>query len=115
MTMINLKVQVRKVKTMTITKVLFVAMLWTAVSACSPDKPQVQIEKDEIVISAGEQAYQKHCANCHMLPRPDAFEGQAWVPVIERMMGYHAAKALPPITSEDKALIMDYLIEGKSR
>lgn len=90
-------------------------LLWMSVSGCSSDKPQSQPDNDKVLISAAKQAYQKHCSGCHVPPSPDALEGQAWAPVIERMLRYHAAKALPPITKGDKALIMNYLIEGQGR
>lgn len=104
---------------MMLIKALFVLVLWGALAGCSSDQPAGSLQapsgQDRAVASAEQQAYQKHCSVCHAAPDPDAFDGVAWTPIIERMLTYHAARALPPITTTDKALIMNYLIEGQGR
>ena len=62
--------------------------------------------------SVAAQTFVNRCSACHAIPHPGRHTYQGWsylVPLMERRM---AERGLPPLSAEDRQLILAYLQEN---
>jgi hypothetical protein len=78
-------------------------LLWLAVlaGACSPNIPEPE--------SAGGKLYIQRCNGCHRLFPPGSLKFAMWEMQVERMQGEMVRRGLPPLTAEEKQIVLDYL------
>jgi hypothetical protein len=80
---------------------LLLAALSVAVSSCDSSLPEPD--------SAGAQLYGKRCAGCHRLYAPHLLKFEMWKVTVQRMQGEMVRRGFPPLTTEEQALLLDYL------
>lgn len=78
-------------------------LLWLValVSACSPNVPEAE--------SAGGQLYIRRCNGCHRLHPPGSLTFAMWEMQVERMQGEMVRRGLPPLTVDEKKIVLTYL------
>ena len=60
--------------------------------------------------SPGAQLYAQRCASgCHRLYAPRLMTTEMWKITVDRMQGDLVRKGLPPLSRDEKALVMAYL------
>ncbi len=70
-------------------------------SACNAKLPEPE--------SAGARLYAARCDGCHRIYAPTLMKYEMWKIQVERMQGDIVRKGLPPLTSEERAVVLDYL------
>lgn len=80
----------------------FIAVCWLlGVSACSPNLPEPD--------SPAAQLYQQRCNSCHRVFSPSTLKYEMWRVQVDRMQGEMARRGLPPLTDDERTLLLDYL------
>jgi len=59
--------------------------------------------------SAGAQLYARRCNDCHRLFQPGTLKYEMWKVQVERMQGEFVRRGLPPLSSAERAVLLDYL------
>jgi hypothetical protein len=59
--------------------------------------------------SAGAQLYAARCDGCHRLFAPRSLTFEMWKVQVERMQGDMVRQGLPPLTPQERDLVLDYL------
>jgi hypothetical protein len=72
-----------------------------AAMACSPKLPEPD--------SPGAQLYAQRCNTCHRVYAPSTLKYELWKYQVDRMQGEIVRRGLPPLTGEERGLILDYL------
>ena len=72
-----------------------------AVSGCSPTLPEPD--------SPGARLYKERCDSCHRLFAPSTLKFEMWKVQVDRMQGEMARRGVPPLTTEERATVLDYL------
>lgn len=75
--------------------------LLLATAGCSPDLPEPE--------SAAARLYAARCDGCHRVFPPQTLKSAMWEIQVERMQGEMVRRGVPPLTGEEKQLILDYL------
>jgi hypothetical protein len=80
--------------------VLFIvaALCW---AACSPPLPEPESE--------GAQLYANRCNTCHRVFAPRSLKYEMWKMQVERMQGEMVRHGMPPLTTEERDVVLDYL------
>lgn len=79
-----------------------VVLLVTALTACDAKLPEPD--------SPAAQLYARRCGSgCHRVYAPGSMKYEMWRITMERMRREYPAKGLPPLTSAEEELILDYL------
>ena len=81
-------------------------LLWVAaavgVAACNATLPEPESE--------GAQLYAARCAGgCHRLYAPGSMTHEMWKLQVERMQGELVRRGLPPLTTDERAVVLEYL------
>jgi cytochrome c5 len=71
------------------------------VSSCSPKLPEPE--------SAGATLYAARCNTCHRVFAPGTLKFEMWKVQVERMQGEMARRGLPPLTPDERSVLLDYL------
>jgi hypothetical protein len=80
---------------------LVVALPGFAVSACSPKLPEPE--------SPAAQLYRQRCDGCHRIFAPSTLKYEMWKFQVDRMQGEMVRRGLPPLTTAERATLLDYL------
>ncbi|MFI5366670.1 MAG: hypothetical protein ACHQ4J_13720 [Candidatus Binatia bacterium] len=80
---------------------LVAALAGVGLSACTPKLPEPD--------SPGAQLYSERCDGCHRIFAPSTLKYEMWKVQVGRMQGELARRGLPPLTSEERATVLDYL------
>lgn len=59
--------------------------------------------------SASFELYRARCAQCHVLYRPHVLTAKMWEAILVRMDGERKRARLPPLTDDERAVILEYL------
>lgn len=59
--------------------------------------------------SPGAIAYAQQCGLCHPAHQPSSMTAEMWKIQVARMMEMRARRGLPPLTSAEQQVILDYL------
>lgn len=59
--------------------------------------------------SQGARLYAARCTGCHRLYAPEVLTSEMWKITVVRMQGELARRGLPPLSSDDQAVLLDYL------
>ena len=70
-------------------------------AGCSPSLPDGD--------SPGAQLYARRCAGCHRMYAPGLMTYEMWVLTVNRMQGEFVRRGLPPLTTEEQTILLDYL------
>jgi hypothetical protein len=81
--------------------VILLAHAVLGLTACDAKLPEPE--------SAGARLYAVRCDGCHRIYAPTLLKYEMWKIQVERMQGELVRKGLPPLTSEERALVLDYL------
>jgi hypothetical protein len=84
-----------------------VITLAAAVFACSPDVPERE--------TAAAQLYVSRCGGCHDVHSPASMTAAMWEMQVDRMQGELARKRIPPLSANERAIILDYLRRHSAR
>lgn len=74
------------------------AVLWIGCDARLPD-PE----------SPGAVLYKQRCNGCHRLYAPSLLKPAMWKVMLDRMQGELVRRGLPPLTPEERKIMMAYL------
>ena len=77
------------------------AAVWLGLSACSPKLPEPE--------SDGAKLYAARCNSCHRLFAPGSLKFEMWKVQVERMQGEIVRHGLPPLTLDERNVLLDYL------
>jgi len=72
-----------------------------SLNACSPKLPEPE--------SAGAKLYAARCNTCHRLYAPSSLKFEMWKVQVERMQGDIVRHGLPPLTPDERNVLLDYL------
>lgn len=78
---------------------LFLVLLGMA--ACSVKLPEPE--------SPGAKIYAARCSGCHRLSEPGVLKFEMWKVKVEAMQGEMARRGVPPLTVEERSVLLDYL------
>ncbi len=59
--------------------------------------------------SPGAKLYASRCDGCHRIYAPGAMTAEMWKFQVERMQGEIVRHGLPPLTNQERDLVLDYL------
>lgn len=85
----------------TVQRLVFSAVLTIAALGCQPELPEPQ--------SPAAQLYQQRCSSCHRLYGPQLLTAEMWRVIVSRMEQEFQRRGLPPLSAEDKQMILAYL------
>ncbi|GIW43591.1 MAG: hypothetical protein KatS3mg077_0873 [Candidatus Binatia bacterium] len=77
------------------------ATLAAALTACNAPLPEPD--------SPGARLYASRCNTCHRLHAPSALTFEMWKMKVASMQGEMVRRGLPPLTREERDLLLDYL------
>jgi len=72
-----------------------------SLTACSPKLPEPE--------SAGAKLYAARCNTCHRVFAPGSLKFEMWKVQVERMQGEIVRHGLPPLTPDERNVLLDYL------
>lgn len=72
-----------------------------SIAACSPQLPEPE--------SAGAKLYATRCNTCHRAFAPGSLKFEMWKVQVERMQGEIVRHGLPPLTPDERTVLLDYL------
>ena len=81
--------------------VVLLAQAVLGLAACDAKLPEPE--------SPGARLYAARCDGCHRIYAPTLMKYEMWKIQVERMQGDLVRKGLPPLTREERALVLDYL------
>lgn len=64
--------------------------------------------------AAGAVLYAERCRGCHRLYAPGLLKPEMWKVMIDRMQGEIVRRGLPPLTAEERKVMLAYLEEHGS-
>ena len=79
----------------------FAVAMVLSISACSPKLPEPE--------SDGAKLYAARCNTCHRLFAPGSLKFEMWKVQVERMQGEIVRHGLPPLTPDERTVLLDYL------
>ena len=85
---------------MTPRAVLAIAVL-LSLTGCGPQLPEPE--------SAGAKLYAARCNTCHRTFAPGSLKFEMWKVQVERMQGEMVRRGLPPLTADERVVLLDYL------
>lgn len=59
--------------------------------------------------SPGAVLYAEHCRGCHRLYAPGVLKPEMWRLMVDRMQGEMVRRGAPPLTSEERRILLSYL------
>jgi cytochrome c5 len=71
------------------------------IAGCSPKLPEPE--------SPGAKLYAARCNSCHRVFAPSSLKFAMWKVQVERMQGEIVRHGLPPLTPDERDLLLDYL------
>lgn len=77
------------------------AAVTLSLTACSPTLPEPE--------SAGAKLYAARCNTCHRAFAPGSLKFEMWKVQVERMQGEIVRRGLPPLTADERNVLLDYL------
>jgi hypothetical protein len=81
---------------------LVAALAGFGLSACTPKLPEPD--------SPGAQLYRERCdGGCHRIFAPSTLKYEMWKVQVDRMQGELVRRGLPPLTTEERTTVLDYL------
>ena len=80
---------------------LHAAAVALSLTACSPKLPEPE--------SAGAKLYAARCNTCHRVFAPGSLKFEMWKVQVERMQGEIVRHGLPPLTPDERNVLLDYL------
>jgi hypothetical protein len=80
---------------------LLAAAAALSVSGCNPKLPEPE--------SAGAKLYAARCNSCHRVFAPSSLKFEMWKVQVERMQGEIVRHGLPPLTPDERNVLLDYL------
>jgi len=80
---------------------LAIAMLCGITFGCSPDLPERE--------SPAARLYAERCNGCHKLHAPGSMTAAMWDMQVERMQGELVRRGIPPLTNDERAMVLNYL------
>jgi hypothetical protein len=83
--------------------VVLLSLGWLGCDARLPD-PQ----------APGAVLYAERCRGCHRLYAPGLLKSEMWKVVVDRMQGEIVRRGLPPLTPEERKVVMAYLEKHSS-
>ena len=81
--------------------VVLLAQAVLGLAACDAKLPEPE--------SAGARLYAARCDGCHRIYAPTLLKYEMWKIQVERMQGEIVRKGLPPLTPEERTVVLDYL------
>jgi hypothetical protein len=72
-----------------------------SVTGCNPKLPEPE--------SAGAKLYAARCNSCHRVFAPGSLKFEMWKVQVERMQGELVRHGLPPLTPDERNVLLDYL------
>jgi len=84
-----------------IARALLAVAVIAATSACSPTLPEPD--------SPAAKLYAARCDSCHRVFAPSTLKYEMWRIQVDRMQGEIARHGLPPLTPEERTMLLDYL------
>ncbi|HVO22800.1 MAG TPA: hypothetical protein VMW56_04150 [Candidatus Margulisiibacteriota bacterium] len=85
---------------MKLRRLLVVAAVLSA-TGCGPNLPEPE--------SAGAKLYAARCNTCHRVFAPGTLKFEMWKVQVERMQGELVRHGLPPLTPDERNVLLDYL------
>jgi cytochrome c5 len=70
-------------------------------AACSPPLPEPESE--------GAKLYASRCNTCHRVFAPSSLKYEMWKMQVDRMQGEMVRHGMPPLTTEERDVVLDYL------
>lgn len=80
---------------------VFLMLVVAGVVGCDASLPEPE--------SPAAQLYQQRCAGCHRLYAPQVLTAPMWSFMVDRMEQEFRRRRLPPLSPEEKQVILDYL------
>jgi hypothetical protein len=77
------------------------AVVLVSLAACNARLPEPD--------SAGAKLYAERCDTCHRIYAPGSLTFEMWKVQVERMQGDIVRQGLPPLTVQERDLVLDYL------
>jgi hypothetical protein len=68
---------------------------------CTPDVPEPETRAAQI--------YVNRCNGCHRVFAPGSMTAAMWDMQVERMQGEMVRRGLPPLTKEEREIVLSYL------
>jgi hypothetical protein len=84
--------------------VVLLSLIWLGCDARLPDP-----EAPAAVL------YAQRCRGCHRLYAPSLLKAEMWKVVVDRMQGEMVRRGLPPLTAEEREIMMAYLEKHSNR
>ena len=84
-----------------LTRALALGLLAAGLAACNAKLPEPD--------SPAAQLYANRCDGCHRIYAPGAMTYEMWKFQVERMQGEIVRHGLPPLTTEERDLVLGYL------
>lgn len=72
-----------------------------SLTGCGPKLPEPE--------SAAAKLYAARCNTCHRTFAPGSLKFEMWKVQVERMQGEMVRRGMPPLTSDERTLLLDYL------
>lgn len=80
---------------------IFLVLILAGVAGCDASLPEPG--------SPAAQLYQKRCSGCHRVYAPQVLTAQMWGFMVDRMEHEFRRRGLPPLSPDEKQIILDYL------
>ncbi|HEX7410219.1 MAG TPA: hypothetical protein VF515_21570 [Candidatus Binatia bacterium] len=77
------------------------AVVLAAMAACNAKLPEPD--------SPGAKLYAERCDTCHRIYAPGSLTFEMWKFQVERMQGDTVRHGLPPLTAQERDIVLDYL------
>lgn len=84
-----------------VTSALLAGLMAVGAAACSPKLPEPD--------SPAAQLYAQRCDTCHRVFAPSTLKYEMWKIQVDRMQGEMARRGLPPLTPQERTMLLDYL------
>lgn len=82
-------------------RLALVTVLGIALAGCSQPLPEPE--------SPAAKLYAQRCNDCHRAFHPGSLTAAMWDFQVERMQGELVRRGFPPLTRDEKKLVLDYL------
>jgi hypothetical protein len=83
------------------TTVFLSAVVLASMAACNAKLPEPD--------SPGAKLYAERCDTCHRIYAPGSLTFEMWKFQVERMQGDMVRHGLPPLTAQERDIVLDYL------
>ncbi len=88
-------------KAFDLARALALGLLAAGLAGCNAKLPEPD--------SPGAKLYASRCDGCHRIYAPGAMTYEMWKFQVERMQGEIVRHGLPPLSTEERDLVLDYL------